>query len=488
MLLLSRSSTPTLPEPISQNQITARPIMSILAEPIERPRVLVADDHFTTRKLMSAWLEMSGYTVVQAEDGGGAWDSAKTDCPPIVVTDWNMPNMSGLELCRSIRERHGLDNVYVLIATARDTGDDLSEAMEAGANDFLSKPIREEEFLARIRSAEMSLSRLQEKTLLAETDPLTGILNQRSFKQRCERAIETAVAAGQPISCVVLDIDLFKQFNDEYGHATGDEVLRVVADVLSEHVRGSDLVGRIGGDEFCVLLTDANEQNALAFANRIRNEVASRSSNGANESLRIRTTLGVASVVESGVSYEIAIDELIQLADTALLAAKSEGRDRALSTSDMHRSRQSQLNRGNTLVDRLREIHADEVMTTSIAVFRDNQHLSDARGKFIQSGVDCACVVNSMSELVGMVSERDFMSTLTTREVGDRPLSSVMNNNLTRFPLKTSVAVVWDSLQRNPMLRAVIVNTNGFPVGLVPRRAVLETAHRLMKSDDEILA
>ena len=96
----------------------------------QRPEVLVVEDHPTTRKLMSAWLEMSGYPVQQAGDGNEAWASAQVQCPPIVVTDWNMPQMSGLELCRYIREHHGNDQVYVLIATSRDTGADLSQAME----------------------------------------------------------------------------------------------------------------------------------------------------------------------------------------------------------------------------------------------------------------------------------------------------------------------------------------------------------------------
>ncbi|QDT07334.1 Response regulator PleD [Rubripirellula lacrimiformis] len=454
--------------------------MTISIDPVERPRVLVVDDHFTTRKLMTAWLEMSGYTVVQAEDGGCAWDSAKTNCPPIVVTDWNMPNMSGLELCRSIRQQHGNDDIYVLIATARDTGDDLSAAMEAGANDFLSKPIREEEFLARIRSAEIALNRLQEKTALAELDSLTGLLNQRSFKQRAQRSCEISIAAGNPVSCILLDIDHFKQFNDQYGHATGDEVLRIVSDVISEHVRQTDHACRLGGDEFAVLLHNVSEQDAMKFANRIRKQIALQSCNGGNQSLRVRTTLGVATT-NSG---DLAISSLIEQADSALLAAKVAGRDRALSTSDLQRNEQGKLGQQSTLVDRLREIHADEVMTKTIGVFRDSESLDDARELFLKSGIDCACVVNVQSELVGMVSERDFMNTLTTQNTSKNPLSSVMNNNITRFPPRTSLAVVWDSLQRNPMLRAVIVDNNGFPLGLVTRRAVLEAVHRLVQTID----
>ena len=197
-----------------------------------RPEVLVVEDHPTTRKLMSAWLEMSGYCVHQAQDGSEAWESAKRNCPPIVVTDWNMPRMSGLELCRFIREHHGNDRVYVLIATSRDTGDDLSKAMDAGANDFLSKPIREDEFLARIRSAENSLRRLQSKTQLADLDALTGLLNRRAFHERGQKLVDRALNHCQSMACLVLDVDLFKQFNDQFGHAIGDEVLCNVAAAL----------------------------------------------------------------------------------------------------------------------------------------------------------------------------------------------------------------------------------------------------------------
>ena len=455
--------------------------MTIAVGPIERPRVLVVDDHRTTLKLMSAWLEMSGYTVVQAEDGVGAWDSAKTDCPPIVVTDWNMPNMSGLELCRSIRQHHGCDDIYVLIATARDTGDDLSAAMEAGANDFLSKPIREDEFLARIRSAEIALSRMQVKTALAERDSLTGLLNQRSFRQRSQHAIENAVAAGQPVSCVVLDIDHFKHFNDQYGHATGDEVLQIVADVIAEHVRKNDFACRLGGDEFSVLLTDASEQNAIDFANRIREQIALRSCNGDIKTLCVRTTLGVATATD-GV---VLIDNLLEQADSVLLAAKTEGRYRALCLSDLRHRDQSKLSGHGILVEQLRAMYSEEIMTKTVAVFRDTQSLNGAMDRFINSGVDCACVINAKSELVGVVSERDFINTLATPNVSQKPLAAVMNNNFTRFPPMTSLAVVWDSLQRNPMLRTVIVDTNGFPLGLVPRRMVLEIVHRLTQATEK---
>lgn len=428
---------------------------------------------------MSAWLELSGYPVSQAEDGIRAWSAAQLDCPPIVVTDWNMPEMSGLELCRSIRRKLCNEDVYILVATSRDSGDDLSEAMAAGANDFLSKPIQEDEFLARIQNAENAIRQLQMKTELAEVDDLTGLLNRRSFLERSEAALEVTKQLGQPTSCLMMDIDLFKQFNDQYGHAMGDDVLRLVASIIKEASQNREIAGRLGGDEFCILLSEYDENEAIVYADRLRKLIIDRSSELIGANVVVRTTIGVSPFTAECST----ITDLLELSDRALLSAKNEGRDRTQSYTGLQRQHLNE--GGNATAGQfalLRCTSAEAIMTTGMAVYGEQELFRNTLASFLASNADSACVVNENRELVGMVSERDFLNALASRKELDAPLSDVMNGNIARFTLDTTAEKIWQTLQRTPMLRSVVVDGRGVPVGMIERRSLL----RLLSEIEEI--
>ena len=432
-----------------------------------RPSVLVVEDHPTTLKLMSAWLEMSGYHVYQAADGSEAWAAAQENCPSIVVTDWNMPRMSGLELCRCIRSKHPCHQVYVLVATSRDERDDVMAAMDAGANDFLAKPINEDEFLARIRNAEYALKRLKSQAALAETDSLTGLLNRRFFDEQCQREIERARDYSLPLSCIALDIDLFKHVNDEHGHSAGDMVLINVADVIRRESRKNDLACRLGGDEFCLLLPRAKEEEAVHVAERIRQQVGQLRIATDDQFVGATVTLGVARRTD-----EVGdTTDLLDLADKVLLAAKSAGRNRVMSLTDLENRTGSALDNTPRPLE-LGDTTAREIMTGSIYSLNADQSLREALDLFLQESIDCAPVIDRQSKLVGMVSERDLLTALSTADQWNSRVRDVMTSNVARFEEDTPAAQIWDCLQRSPMLRVVIVN-NDSPVGFVGRRALL---------------
>ena len=435
----------------------------------ERPEVLVVDEHRTSREKMSTWLEASGYRVRQATDGSDAWQSAQIECPPIVVATWSMPHMSGVELCRSIRESHGSNQVYVLIATAADSHVDLTEAVDAGANDFLSQPIREDEFLARIRNAELSLQRLRNQTELAEIDSLTGLLNRRTFFQQGQQLLDTAQKTGGLLACIALDIDHFKKFNDDHGHIVGDRILVAVSRILREACRQQDLICRLGGDEFCMLLRNVNEQDAREVAERIRRAVASNTIELDGEASQTSVTLGVAPL-SHGMDT---MAEFVDTTDRVLIAAKNEGRGQTLCLSSMQHRRSDFRADASCSHSKLQLTKASAIMADTTILVYEDQTLRAALEILLRSEKDCACVVDRSSCLVGMITERDFLNAFATGEIDEACVRNVMSRNLARFREDTPVTRIWESLQRNPMLRNVIVDEEGVPIGILRRHALL---------------
>ena len=438
------------------------------------PRVLLAEDNPTTRKIMSHWLESRGYTVVQAEDGSKAWTSAQLDCPPIVVTDWNMPQMSGIELCRSIREQHESDQVYLLIATSRDEGGDLTEAMQAGANDFLSKPVREEEFLARIRNAEIALKRLRQRAELADRDSLTGLLNRRAFIVRAEKMIRASRENRSRLACLVLDVDLFKRYNDDFGHAVGDQVLRMIADCIRRETRDSDIICRLGGDEFCILLPNVTEDDAFEIAERVRQQVACTTCKMENVAYPIKATIGIASLTEE---MEDA-NHLINAADQVLLVAKMDGRNRTGCQSHALISKIEPKKRlANPAQSLLSTLTVSDICQTPIASMLEDEPIANARHYMISNHTDCICVVNKHSEVVGTVTERELLvASLNTSNL-QQPVKSIMSFNYVLYTEKMPAQKFWESYLRNPHLKSILVDQQNRPIGLVRGKRLLSMVH-----------
>ncbi|MCA9040419.1 MAG: diguanylate cyclase [Planctomycetaceae bacterium] len=296
-----------------------------------RTRILVAEDHDITLKIMCAWLDIHGYEVIRATDGVEALEQVKKTKPAIVVTDLKMPRKTGLELCRDIRRIYDRDEIYIMVATAKDGPRDLEEAMSAGADDFLTKPVDEHELLARIRQAESILSRLQNQRELAERDPLTGLMNRRTLNERCEREIENCRRLNIPLSCLLVDFDFFKQVNDTFGHSAGDAALQHVAQMMRDCTRKYDILCRFGGDEFAILLPRTSEDQAVLIADRIRETVNKYPVQFGVEKISLSLTIGVA---EWGENYTSPCN-LIDAADSALLAAKAYGRNCVLALSTL---------------------------------------------------------------------------------------------------------------------------------------------------------
>jgi two-component system, cell cycle response regulator len=261
-------------------------------------------------------------------DGSEAWEVLhEPESPNMVVSDWMMPEMDGVELCRKIRGMDRSGYIYFILLTAKGRKKDVIQGLEAGADDFLIKPFDKEELKYRIRIGERII-KLERRILnLAATDPLTGVLNRRAFMERLEQEIERSRRGNTPISLIMADIDYFKRVNDRYGHQTGDIVLQRFVDQLTTSLRAYDFTARYGGEEFFVCLPGADGSQAGSVAERLRKRVEEMEIvfPDGSRSIRITASFGVACFL---LESQESIDSLIKRADEAMYRAKNEGRNR----------------------------------------------------------------------------------------------------------------------------------------------------------------
>lgn len=308
--------------------------MDAPAEPAALPIILLVDDSQTTVAMLSRYLA-GHYRLLHAKDGVEAWELL--DRRPeidLVITDINMPRLSGHQLLVKIRkvEDERLRNIPVIIMTTADDNVDRNLAFLNGANDFINKPIDEMELQARvnvhyrlartIRELEASRKLLAEQ---ATTDPLTGLKNRRAFSENGAKHLALAGRHNTALSVILADIDHFKNINDTHGHDAGDEVLIAVARILDGTRRAEDTVARIGGEEFALLLPGTNRLGAAVLAESIRAAVERRKFTLSGRPAAVTISIGVA-------SYEAeqadTIEGLLRIADQRLYLAKKNGRNR----------------------------------------------------------------------------------------------------------------------------------------------------------------
>jgi diguanylate cyclase (GGDEF)-like protein len=309
--------------------------------------VLVVEDDRSSRALLEHMLQGAGHQVSTASNGVEALQMIAQHRPQIVITDWLMPQMDGITLCRKLRENPQWCDLYLIVMTAQGDSDKLVEAFEAGADDYLIKPIIPKIFFSRLLAgsrvvqlqAELALDREQlvrlstdlsaaneHLQLLALTDALTGLPNRRAAMERLEQEWALSQRSGLALSCMMVDIDHFKSINDRFGHPIGDVALKSVALALRQSARTQDVVSRIGGEEFLVIcpVTDATE--AFQCAERLRKNVEALTLAVTNPPLKVTVSMGVSIKAPSVAS----IEALLNLADQNLYTAKQTGRNKTV--------------------------------------------------------------------------------------------------------------------------------------------------------------
>lgn len=295
-------------------------------------QILVAEDDAVTRRLLEAHLGRWGFDVVEARDGSEAWQVLQSsEAPRLAIVDWMMPGMDGLELCRRMRRGSCDQYTYIILLTALTGEENLCAGMDAGADDYLTKPFNVNELQVRLRAGRRIIE-LQDQLITtrevlrekASRDPLTGLWNHEEIVGCLARELSRARRSGQPVSVVMADIDHFKGVNDCYGHLAGDVVLRAVAQKMQGRMRPYDCVGRYGGEEFLVVLAGCGAESAQALAERLRLSVCREPVDTPDGTVSTSLSLGVATC--SDASCQPA--DLIRSADQALYRAKRNGRNR----------------------------------------------------------------------------------------------------------------------------------------------------------------
>ncbi len=298
-------------------------------------KILVADDDAVSRRVLEAMLVKWGYEVVAASDGAEAWNVLQgADAPQLAILDWMMPNMDGPDVCRKVRGHPEIPYVYILLLTGRNLERDLIEGLEAGADDYLTKPFSAQELKVRLFSGKRILdfqaqliATREELRLQAIRDPLTGLFNRRYMEESLERELHRAARNNLALGAAMIDLDHFKRFNDTWGHEAGDTVLREVGGLLKNCGRKEDIACRYGGEEFTLILTGAGSEVTGLCTERFRRAARALHLRHDGRALgSITISAGIAAFPEHGFTAA----EILRAADEALYQAKAEGRDRVV--------------------------------------------------------------------------------------------------------------------------------------------------------------
>lgn len=297
-------------------------------------RILLVDDEPTQRLIMARLLKRAGYEVETAGNGREALAKLQSGDYQLLITDWEMPEMDGIALCRELRCSQVQGYVYTILLTARDSTEHVVAGLRAGADDYLTKPVIEAELIARLSTGkrivtlERSLRTANEENhRLSITDPLTGAFNRRHLMEQLPHEIERAERYGRALSVIMCDVDHFKTINDTHGHQVGDEVLRWFREVLQRGVRSSDWLARYGGEEFLIVLPETSVANAVNAANHLRERLATSVFRLGTAELRVTASFGVSGW-QGMVPQGAKLDALISRCDAGVYASKAAGRNR----------------------------------------------------------------------------------------------------------------------------------------------------------------
>ena len=295
-------------------------------------KILLIDDSRLIAHVAKTILTKLGHEVILAQDGMAGLGAAKSEQPDIILLDLIMPVMDGYRVCQQLKEEGSTKEIPVIMLTSKAEAADKVKGLEMGALDYVTKPFDEGELVARVNT-QLKLKELrealQEKNRqlqeMANRDGLTGLYNHRYFHEQLSKDLLRARRYHESLSCVLLDIDYFKKFNDTHGHQTGDVVLSTLGHVIKDSIRDSDFGARYGGEEFALILYHTDGPSAYEVAERLRRMVEDCEVHDKGNVLHVTISVGVATFPHEAIEDS---KKLIECADKALYRAKENGRNR----------------------------------------------------------------------------------------------------------------------------------------------------------------
>lgn len=303
------------------------------------PRILIVDDSPFEANQMSVILEKMDFEVVWAENGIKGMSQARQMNPDLILLDLVLPDINGYEVCRWLRKQEETRCTPIIMVTAKERTEDKILGLGEGANDYITKPFEPQELKARVDAA-LRIKRLQDELVrknedyeillqqvqkMAVTDSMTGLFNRRYFQEALEKEFLHAKRYGNPLSCLMMDVDYFKLINDTYGHDVGDKILKELGEMIKSQIREVDVLARFGGDELILLLPKSTCGEGLMVAQRIAEDVGNHVFPDLGKTHRVTISIGVAGLPDPGLHEA---HQAILTSDFALYKAKRAGRNR----------------------------------------------------------------------------------------------------------------------------------------------------------------
>ncbi|ORI08558.1 diguanylate cyclase response regulator [Campylobacter concisus] len=287
-------------------------------------KVLVVEDSLPFRNMIKKILTSLQFKVLAAAHGEEAM-SYFADNPDInlIITDYRMPVKDGLEVLKEVRKEKDKNSLGVIVMTSPSEKTDASIFLKNGASDFIAKPFSKEELICRVNNTIEAMENINKIANFANRDFLTGVYNRRFFYSDVEEYVQAAEETNEPYAFAMIDIDYFKKINDTYGHDGGDRTLKSIAKILNDNTKGSDIVARFGGEEFCVVLKKISREEAVKFFVNLRAKVAENEVVIKKQKIRVTISIGV-----SFGNGHCEIDDMLEACDSALYTAKENGRNR----------------------------------------------------------------------------------------------------------------------------------------------------------------
>lgn len=457
------------------------PLTSIESHEALGNQVLVVDDDRLTLALLEDVLTSEGFRVTAVSSCLEALQvlDDSTTRYNFLITDWELRDGLGVDLIQYIRNSYAGGYVYTMVITAHENRGYNTKALDAGADDFIPKPIDRDELVSRLRSGERILKLESRLTNLANIDTVTQLPTRRMFEALAAKEWSRTRRYRLPLSCVVFDLDFFKRINDTYGHRTGDQVLRRIAELFRDSSRQSDLLCRQGGEEFCIVLPETTLENAAAWAERLRAKIAEEIFELDSVVLNVTASFGVAEILADMEE----LPELIEIADQCLLQAKSSGRNRTISC---HHLQNESSKGGCTLIgDVFEGATARDGMTAVISRLKPESTMIDVSYFFLQFRISSAPVVDDEGRLIGIISEKDLMSAAKQQNPQLIRIRDIMRKNVITYNADTPLQMIWEFLAR-VSIRGVVIVDDGGPVGYIGRQTILRWLANSVWARDEV--